>query len=236
MGKSTGIEWTDATWNPWRGCTKVSPGCAHCYMFRDQERYRRDPRIVTRAASATFHAPLKWKEPRRIFTCSWSDFFHEDADPWREEAWAIIRRTPQHTYQILTKRPGRISAHLPGDWGPEGWPNVWLGTSVESSAQVGRIVCLGEVPARVHFLSAEPLIAPLQLDTLRGWCVDWVIAGGESGPAARHMDPEWARELRDLCLDECIPFFLKQLGGPSGSKGDHESAILDGRTWKEVPT
>lgn len=105
MGNSSNIEWTDATWNPWHGCHKVSQGCKNCYMFRDKRRYGQDPNVVTRAASTTFYAPLKWKKPRRIFTCSWSDFFIEEADPWRDEAFAIMALTPQHTYQVLTKRP-----------------------------------------------------------------------------------------------------------------------------------
>ncbi len=130
MGEITGIGWTDATWNPWYGCSKVSPGCAHCYMFRDMKRYGSDPEVVTRSKTK-FDEPRKWKTPRRVFTCSWSDWFHEGADAWRAEAWAIVRDTPHLTYQILTKRPERIADHLPPDWG-EGYPNVWLGTSVEN--------------------------------------------------------------------------------------------------------
>ena len=115
MAESTGIGWTDATWNPWYGCTKVSPGCAHCYMFREQIRYGRDPEVVTRSKTK-FADPLKWTKGRMIFTCSWSDWFHPAADAWRPEAWEIIKRTPHHTYQILTKRPERIADNLPDDW------------------------------------------------------------------------------------------------------------------------
>jgi protein gp37 len=131
-------------------------------MFREQERYKQDPTKVRRTAPATFGSPLRWKAPRLIFTCSWSDFFHIDADNWRAEAWDIIRRTPHHTYQVLTKRPERILEHLPADWG-EGYPNVWLGTSVENQRWVTRVPLLLAVPARVHWISAEPLLGPLSL-------------------------------------------------------------------------
>src|SRR4051794_20471332 len=126
MGRHSAIEWTDATYNPWRGCDKVSPGCAHCYMFREQRRYGRDPSVVVRAKDPTFYAPLRWQEPALVFTCSWSDWFHEAADSWREDAWDVLRQTPHLTYQILTKRPERITELLPEDWG-DGWSNVWLG-------------------------------------------------------------------------------------------------------------
>ena len=151
MGERTGIEWTDATWNPWRGCAKVSPGCAHCYMFREQIRYGRDPETVVRSKT-TFGDPLKWAEPRVVFTCSWSDWFHEAADPWRDEAWDVIRRTPQHTYLVLTKRPERMEARIP--WGAFGdpWPNVWLGVSVENQRFAHRLGILNTIPeiGRAH--------------------------------------------------------------------------------------
>lgn len=163
MGKTTGIEWTGSTWNPWRGCVKVSAGCKNCYMFRDQERYGRDPRVVVRAAPATFGAPLRWQEPGLVFTCSWSDWFIEAADPWRDEAWEIVRRTPHLTYQILTKRPENIATRLPADWGA-GWPNVWLGISAEDQPTADkRIPVLLATPAAVRFVSAEPLIGPIDL-------------------------------------------------------------------------
>lgn len=203
MGEQTEISWTDATWNPWRGCTKVSEGCDYCYMFRDQTRYGRTPEVVLRAAPATFNAPLKWERkrdprtnggvtpdaPHRVFTCSWSDFFHPDADVWRPEAWQIIRDTPHLTYQILTKRPNRIRYSLPADWG-DGYPNVWLGTSVERDGLGYRAMQLGRVPARVRFLSCEPLLGPLT--SLSWWLgkgrIKWVIVGGESGgPAERAL-------------------------------------------------
>lgn len=242
MSETTAIEWTEATWNPWMGCTKVSAGCDNCYMFSEQRRYGHDPEVVRRSKTK-FSDPLKWKEPKIIFTCSWSDWFHKDADPWRDEAWDIIRRTPQHTYQILTKRPGRIFRHLPADWG-NGYPNVWLGTSVESQDFVSRIGPLVNAPARVRFLSCEPLLGPLSLrwglwqgpwdrtaihdhlDALR--MLDWVIVGGESGPNARPMAIEWARELQAQCAEAGVAFFLKQLGGFPDKRG-HDKALLDGK-------
>ena len=144
MAEATAISWTDATWNPWMGCAKVSPGCDNCYMFRDMRRYGRDPEAIVRTAPATFDAPLRRREPGRIFTCSWSDFFIKQADPWREEAWDIMRRTPQHNYQVLTKRPSRAV----GWFRKHGWlPNVWLGTSVESAKYLYRLGEVAKVPA-----------------------------------------------------------------------------------------
>jgi protein gp37 len=237
------IEWTDATWNPWRGCDKVSPGCAHCYMFAGQRQYGRDPSVVVRAADATFLKPLsrKWRaeaadiaqrEQRRmrVFTCSWSDWFHETADPWREEAWDIVRQAEEsYDFQILTKRPERILDHLPPDWG-DGWPHVWLGVSIENRRFVHRAVQLGEVPAAVRFVSAEPLLGPIA-DELDLRPIDWLIVGGESGPRHRRMDPAWARDLRDDCRWDETAFFFKQWGGtrPGGD------ARLDGEEHREFP-
>src|SRR5688572_24986243 len=128
MSDQTAIEWTDKTWNPWHGCTAVSAGCDLCYMFREKRQYGQNPELVVRSKTK-FRDPLRWHEPERVFTCSWSDFFHVAADPWRPDAWQIIRDTPHLTYQILTKRPGRIRRCLPDDWGA-GYPNVWLMTTV----------------------------------------------------------------------------------------------------------
>lgn len=232
MSERTGIEWTDKTWNPWHGCTKVSPGCAHCYMFRDKKRYGQNPDVVARSKT-TFRDPLKWKEPARVFTCSWSDFFHEAADAWRGDAWAIIRETPHLTYQILTKRAERIAAHLPENWG-EGWPNVWLGVSVENQRHAYRAAMLADLPAHLRFVSAEPLLGPVTL----GWwahAIDWLIVGGESGPDARPMNLEWVRDLRDDCAGSRIAFFLKQLGGTPNPRA-HELAVLDGVRHVEFPS
>jgi protein gp37 len=179
------IAWTEHTWNPWRGCDKVSPGCAHCYMFTGQRRWGADPEIVVRTSK--WGDPPKWERTaaaagRRelVFTCSWSDWFHQTADPWRDEAWGVIRRCPHLHFQILTKRPERIAAHLPDDWGSGGYPNVWLGVSIENDRYVGRADVLRTVPAVVRFISAEPLLGPLPSLDLTG--IDWLIVGGESGP------------------------------------------------------
>lgn len=270
MGERTGIAWTNATWNPWMGCTRLSPGCAHCYMFSEQRRYGHDPSVVRRSKTK-FLEPLHWSTPRLVFTCSWSDWFHPDADEWREEAWEVVRRTPHLTYQILTKRPERIQRRLPPDWG-DGWPNVWLGTSVESQRFVWRAEVLVRIPAAVRFISAEPLLGPLELgdlvacdhpsctgaegpidrlgrwperwncDGCRTWHRDedlrpgihWVIAGGESGPRCRPCPEAWLRSLRDECLEGRTPFFLKQLGGHPNKRAD-EQAVLDGRSWTQMP-
>ncbi len=198
-------------------------------MFREQERYGRDPAVVVRSKT-TFCDPMRWKEPRVIFTCSWSDWFHEAADEWRDEAWAIIRETPRHTYQILTKRTGRIHRCLPADWA-DGYPNVWLGASVETQEQAFRVRQLTAIPAAVHFISAEPLLGPLALDLTR---VDWLIVGGESGPGFRPMDPGWARSLRDQCRGSGTDFFLKQLGGWPDKRGGAR-AVLDGMRHTAIP-
>lgn len=162
MGKDSGIEWTDATWNPWYGCHKVSPGCAHCYAEREMTRYGRDFNTVTRSKTK-FTEPLSWDTPRVCFTCSWSDWFHEAADAWRPEAWDVVNRARHILFLILTKRPERIREHLPASWGPDGWPNVWLGTSVENQRHAERAARLLKVPAAVHFISAEPLLGPVDL-------------------------------------------------------------------------
>ena len=234
MSSTTGIQWTDATWNPWYGCRKVSPGCAHCYMFREMRRYGRDPGTITRSKT-TFRAPLKWAAdpagPRRVFACSWSDWFIEQADGWRAEAWEIVRTTPQITYQLLTKRPERILSCLPPDWGA-GYPNVVLMTSVEDQgvARV-RLPLLCAVPAAMRGISCEPLLGRVDLTewifrftcghASRALCdetcayerrLHWVIAGGESGGDARPSHPDWFRSLREQCLDTATPFFFKQWG------------------------
>jgi len=161
VGKDSAIEWTDATWNPWRGCHKVSPGCAACYMFREQRRWGHKPDIVVRAKDATFRSPLNWPSGK-VFTCSWSDFFIEEADDWRDEAWGIIRQTPHLTYLILTKRVENIADRLPSDWG-DGWPNVWLMASAEDQEWLEKRAAFLRIPAVLHGLSLEPLLGPIDL-------------------------------------------------------------------------
>lgn len=244
MSDKSKIEWTEATWNPWYGCIKISPGCKNCYMYREMERYGRDPKVVTRSKTK-FNDPLLWvkrgQPPKFCFTCSWSDFFIESADAWRPEAWGIIRQTPQITYQILTKRPELIRDRLPADWG-DGYENVWLGTSVESRKYVRRITELTKIKARVLWVSAEPLLDDLSLRWLsvfhenapyiaqrKGPSTDhldglrrlhWIVVGGESGPECRPMEAAWAREIAAQCKEAGVPFFMKQMGGKADKRGD----------------
>lgn len=221
MGKKTGISWTDATWNCWMGCRRVSPGCANCYMFRDMKHYGRNPDVIVRPKT-TFNDPLKWKEGRKIFVCSWSDFFIEDADEWRDEAWKIIKDTPRHTYQLCTKRPQNIVDRLPKDWGA-GYPNVWLGVTGENQTMFERRVnMLVEIPAAIHWVSIEP-----QLERINPWSnqwmgLDWLVIGGESGTKARKFNPEWI----DWLIARNAPYkkalFVKQMGSnPIGLKLKH---------------
>ncbi|KKQ95353.1 MAG: putative bacteriophage protein Gp37/Gp68 [Candidatus Woesebacteria bacterium GW2011_GWA1_39_11b] len=219
MGKTTNISWTDATVNFWTGCKKVSDGCRDCYMFRDKKRWGQDPNKITLSSDATFYAALKWKDPKRIFTCSWSDFFLEEADAWRNVAWQVIKNTPQHTWQILTKRPERIGRCLPDDWG-RGYKNVQLGVTVESSKHLDRIPYLIYTPAAVHFISLEPLIDMVDLSDFIMPCagkrimanIDWVIVGGESGRTAREMKLKWAEIIIKQCRETNVPIFVKQMG------------------------
>jgi protein gp37 len=195
-------------------------------MYRDKRRYGQDPSLVVRSKTS-FDAPQRWKDPKMIFTCSWSDFFVAEADQWRAEAWEVIRKTPQHTYQILTKRPERISEHL-----PDGWPfrKVWLGVSVENPRFYGRIELLRVLPAYIRFLSLEPLLSSMSSLPLEG--ISWVVVGGESGPKCRPMKPEWVREIREQCRKAEIAFFFKQWGGP---RKNVTGRVLDGRIWDAMP-
>lgn len=236
MGQVTGIEWTDATWNPWQGCQKVSPGCKNCYMYRDKIRYGQDPKTVVRSSDSTFYAPLKWpKIPKRVFTCSWSDFFIDQADEWRDAAWNIIRQTPHLTYQILTKRPENIKGRLPNDWG-NGWPNVWLGVSVESPKYHHRIITLSDIPTAIHFVSYEPALELVDFapSLAAGW-IDWLIAGGESGYSPRLANPDWFRQTSYDCRRFGVPFFFKQFGGSRKIDGAWGGRLLGGREWNEMP-
>jgi protein gp37 len=234
MADTTLIAWTDHTWNPWTGCTKVSPGCAHCYMFSGQERWGQDPTVVRR--TQTWRQPRRWNADAlkrrgraRVFTCSWSDWFHEAADPWRAEAWRVIRDCPALDFQILTKRHERIVDHLPPDWG-DGYPNVWLGVSIENERFLSRADTLRAIPAAVRFISAEPLLAPLPSLNLAG--IDWLIVGGESGPNFRPMDHAWVRALRAKARAAGTAFFFKQSAAPLTEQGIH----LDGQIVRAYPT
>jgi protein gp37 len=200
-------------------------------MYRDKKRFGQNPRRIVKSKT-TFSDPLKWTEAKLIFTCSWSDWFIDEADDWRNAAWDVIRATPQHNYQILTKRPERISGHLPNDWG-KGWKNVWLGVSIENQKHVDRAEILRSVPAHIRFISAEPLLGPIEFVTLNG--IHWVITGGESGPNSRSMDLSWVRSIRKQCYKSKTAFFHKQNGGTRIINGAWGGRELDGRTWDAIP-
>ncbi|MEI8018217.1 MAG: DUF5131 family protein [Schlesneria sp.] len=247
MGETSLIEWTDATWNPWQGCTKISPACDHCYMFRDMARYGRDGSVVVRSADNTFNLPLrksregqfKIASGKKVFTCSWSDWFHKVADPWRPEAWSITRQRRDLIFQIVSKRTHRIDSCLPDDWG-DGYHNVWLIATAENQTWFNkRLWELSRVPAVVRGLSIEPLLGPIDMMPMieRSECQpDWVIVGGESGPASRPMQIEWVQSLRDQCVSLSIPFFFKQWGGTlQHMKTDPDQRLLDGREWNQFP-
>lgn len=234
MAVTTGIEWTDATWNPVRGCSKVSPGCKNCYAQAFAERWRGIPGhpyeqgFDLRLVPEKLEQPLRWHQPRMIFVNSMSDLFHENIPlEFIQRAFDVMRSAWWHTFQILTKRSARLrelAPRLP-------WPaNVWQGVSIETDRYVFRVRDLHEVPAAVRFLSIEPLLGPIPELPLGG--ISWVIVGGESGPRHRPVDPAWVQQIRDQCLHAGVPFFFKQWGGSTPKSGGR---ILDGREWNEMP-
>lgn len=311
MADGSKIEWTDATWNVVIGCDKVSPGCDHCYAVRTAHRMQANPNPVISAAYAGTEAdgdwtgrvnlvenrldlPLKWRRPRRIFVNAQSDLFHDQVpDEFIARVWAVMASAPRHTFQVLTKRHGRMRSLLSSphfvelfdrewcripDWAPR-WPdpdfipaghtyhlgdgplsNVWLGVSVEDQKRADlRVPALLDTPAAVRWLSCEPLLGPVDLDT-QPWRpigsdlprLDWIVAGGESGPGSRPMHPDWARSLRDQCDVAGVPFLFKQWGShrPSAVGSIVRGGVrfpmvpaskraagreLDGRTWDEYP-
>ena len=200
-------------------------------MYRGKRRFGGEPGVVVRSKT-TFNDPLHWKAPKLIFACSWSDWFIQEADIWREEAWEIIRRTPQHTYQILTKRPHRIIDHLPEDWGT-GWENVWLGVSIENKDFLFRKEILQGIPAFLRFISAEPLLGPIDFHDLTG--IHWLITGGESGPKARPMKSEWAISIKKQCQDSGVIYFHKQNGGNIKKENVWGGKKLEGKVWSDIP-
>lgn len=218
MSEKSAIQWTDATWNIARGCTKVDEDCKFCYMYRDSfDSARYNPIEIVRTKTV-FNLPLRIKQPSKIFTCSLTDFFHEEIDGYRNEAWDIIRRCPQHVFQILTKRPERIAASLPADWG-HGWPNVWLGTSVGSQKAVHRLEILSDIPAAVRFVSFEPLHARIETNWDLSFIMafHWVIIGGESGNDSgkyryRPCEVSWIEDLAGAFSGCGVPVFIKQMG------------------------
>ena len=235
MGDRSAIEWTEATWNPVTGCDQVSPGCAHCYAKTFAERWRGVPGhpyeqgFDLKLWPGRLGQPLRWRKPRTIFVNSMSDLFHERVpDEFIHRVFDVMAEADWHTFQILTKRHERLAELAPG----LGWPpNVWMGVSIENSRFVHRADYLRRVPAAVRFISAEPLLRPLDGLDLSG--IDWLIAGGESGPRHRPVQPEWVMELRDRCLAEGVAFFFKQWGGPRPKSGGR---LLDDRTWDQTPT
>jgi len=251
MSQTTGIEWTDATWNPVTGCTQVSAGCDNCYaltlarrLLAEQYRQRR-PQLDTKENRENPFAvrlwperlaePARWHGSRMVFVNSMGDLFHHEIpDAFVRAVFRVMLSSPQHIYQVLTKRPGRMLAFLRryGDLMPEGTlpDHIWLGTSVESQAVAFRINQLRRVPASVRFLSCEPLLGPLRLQLSN---IHWVIAGGESGVVRRPMRMEWARTVRDACVAQRVPFFFKQVGGRTPKAGGR---LLDGRVWEDFPT
>lgn len=250
MAQQTGIEWTDATWNPVTGCTRVSRGCDHCYAatlanrllgdsYRarlpvlNSEAARRDP-FAVRIWPERLDQPRRWRNPRRIFVNSMSDVFHADIpESFTRGMFETMLRASQHTYQILTKRPSRAKRFWRRNrdlfGGGEIPPHIWIGASVEDEDALHRVSQLRQVPASVRFLSCEPLLGPLELD-LRG--IEWVIAGGESGLQRRPMKVEWVASIRDQCRAAGVAFFFKQWGGRTPKAGGRK---LDGTEWNEMP-
>jgi protein gp37 len=244
MANRSGIEWTEVTWNPVTGCDRVSAGCDHCYALALAKRlkamgaakYQRDgdPRTSGPGFGVAVHPqalnePYGWNTPRVVFVNSMSDLFHAKIPLYFvRDVFNVIADTPQHTYQVLTKRSlrlWRLADHLP-------WPpNLWIGVSVEDALALSRVAHLRQVPAALRFLSCEPLLGPLDDIDLTG--IGWVIAGGESGPNYRPMHAEWARGLRNACQDARVPFFFKQWGGRTPKALGRE---LDGQLWDEMPT
>lgn len=250
MGDRSKIEWTDATWNPTTGCTKVSAGCDNCYAHSlahgrlsavylrrlpvvDTEANQTDP-FAVRLWRERLSQPEKWAEPRMVFVNSMSDLFHVDVpESFLREIFEVMLSVDRHVYQVLTKRPSRARRFFERnrDLFPRGVvpEHIWMGTSVENQSVVQRVDHLRTVPAMVRFLSCEPLLGPLRLD-LRD--IHWVIVGGESGIGYRRLDLQWAREIRDQCGEAGVPFFFKQIGGRTPKAGGRS---LDDETWDEMP-
>jgi protein gp37 len=234
MAQLSSIEWTDATWNPVTGCSKISPGCKHCYAERmakrlqsmGQPRYRDGFKLTLQPD--VVEQPLAWKKPRFVFVNSMSDLFHDEVPlSYLKRVFQVMAEARWHIFQVLTKRSERLAEIADRLV----WPsNVWMGVSVESEDYTYRIDDLSGIPAALKFLSVEPLLGPIKRLSLRN--IDWVIVGGESGPHARPIDPNWVRSIRDDCVTEGVPFFFKQWGGTRKST---TGRVLDGRTWDELP-
>ena len=234
MAQGSGIEWTESTWNPVTGCTKISPGCKYCYAERMAERLQAMGQanyvngFQLTLQPHMLELPLKWKKPQTIFVNSMSDLFHEDVPLAHiQQAFDVMARASWHRFQILTKRAERLedlSSSL-------GWtPNIWMGVSVESDSYRRRVDHLRRTGAHIKFLSLEPLLGPLPDLDMTG--IDWIIVGGESGPKARPMDPTWVIDLRDQCRRAKVPFFFKQWGGKNKKQAGR---VLEEQVWDEMP-
>jgi protein gp37 len=234
MANNSSIEWTESTWNPLTGCTKISPGCQHCYAERmalrlqsmGQPHYANGFKLTLHEDS--LELPLRWKRPQTIFVNSMSDLFHKDVPlGFIQKMFDVMNCASWHRFQVLTKRSDRLLELSPRlQWAP----NIWMGVSVEKEDYLFRIAELRKTPAKIKFLSLEPLLGPLPNLKLRG--INWVIVGGESGPGARPMDPEWAFDIRDQCQAAGVAFFFKQWGG---IRKKTTGRLLEGRTWDEMP-
>jgi protein gp37 len=234
MATISSIEWTEATWNPVTGCTKISPGCKHCYaevmarrmVAMGMARYRNGFELTLQEDMVT--APLRWRKPRVIFVNSMSDLFHREVpEDFILRVFETMCRAEQHTFQVLTKRSDRLRELAPRLPWPE---NVWMGVSVEDRRRAARVAHLVDVPAKVRFLSVEPLLELIPDLPLDG--IHWVIVGGESGRRPRPVDPDWVRAIRDRCATNRVPFFFKQWGGTNKKRAGR---LLDGRTWDDMP-
>jgi protein gp37 len=238
MADGTSIEWTNATWNPVTGCTKISAGCDNCYAERFSERFRGVPGHPFESGfdltlrPERLEQPLRWREPRKIFVNSMSDLFHKDLPKeFIARVFDTMEAAEWHSFQVLTKRSTLMRNFLRGRYGTVACPvHMWFGVSVEDGSKLSRVRHLQEAPAGVRFLSIEPLIGPIGKLNLAG--IDWVIVGGESGPKARPMQPDWVRSIRDQCKAAGVAFFFKQWGGFRPKAGGRQ---LDGREWNQFP-
>ena len=238
MADKTAIEWTNATWNPVTGCTKISAGCDHCYAERFAERFRGvKGHPFERGFDLTLRPerldqPLKWRRPRMIFVNSMSDLFHKGVpSAFVDRVFDAMERAHWHTFQVLTKRSSRMRDYVNARYLDQAAPpHIWLGVSVEDDRRLSRVRHLRDTAARIRFLSLEPLLGPIHSLDLTG--IDWVIVGGESGPGHRLIHPDWVRDIRDQCLAAHVPFFFKQWGGLRPKTGGR---VVDGREWSEIP-
>ncbi len=238
MAQGTQIEWTDATWNPVTGCTKITAGCDNCYAERFSERFRDVPGHPFESGfdltlrPQRLEQPLSWRQPRRIFVNSMSDLFHKEVPrAFIDKVFETMERADWHTYQVLTKRSSLLTRYLKHRYGDERAPaHIWLGVSVEDAQNTVRLTHLRAAQATTKFVSFEPLLGPVGQVDLSGF--DWVIVGGESGPRARRMEEPWAIEIRDLCRKAKVAFFFKQWGGVRPKSGGR---LLKGREWSQYP-